>query len=234
MYEENNMHVRNMVIDNCLSIIKHETIYYPGRIRELVQRLGREDKSLEAWRRRVSAMCELMDYYSSIFGVLVSCAARQMDDAHFSVSRVPLSEVFGNAAAFAARKGSKRGASLKLEYEPTDAVALGDYTLIEYLVEALVGAVAALGAHHLRLSVSDRGGALLVAMECKGLRLGAQRAASFFVPRCEGAEAMEPLIAREIVRMHEDYMDRRASRLEAFDTDDGCTINFTLPKLNNE
>ncbi|MBQ2778716.1 MAG: DUF5113 domain-containing protein [Bacteroidaceae bacterium] len=234
MYEENNMHVRNMVIDNCLSIIKHETVYYPGRIRELVQRLGHEDKGADAWRRRVDAMCELMDYYSSIFGVLASCAARQMHDAHFKVSRVPLSEIFKNAASFAARKGAKRGSPIKLDYEPTDAVALGDYVLIEYLVETLIEAVAALGACRLHLSAEDKDGSLLVAVECKGPRLGEQRAASFFVPRREGAEAMEPLIAREIVRMHEDYMDRRAARLVAFDTDDGCAIHFTLPKLNNE
>lgn len=35
-YEENMLHVQNMVLDNCLSTIKHETIYYPGRLRKIV------------------------------------------------------------------------------------------------------------------------------------------------------------------------------------------------------
>ena len=30
--EENLLHVQNMVLDNCLSTIKHETIYYPNKI----------------------------------------------------------------------------------------------------------------------------------------------------------------------------------------------------------
>ena len=32
LFEENQLHVQNMVLDNCLSTIKHETIYYPSRI----------------------------------------------------------------------------------------------------------------------------------------------------------------------------------------------------------
>ena len=36
-HEENRLHVQNMVMDNCLSVIKHETIYYPSRINALVE-----------------------------------------------------------------------------------------------------------------------------------------------------------------------------------------------------
>lgn len=229
-FEENNMHVRNMVIDNCLSVIKHETVYYPGRIRELVQRLGDEEGCVDTVASRVAAMCELMDYYCSIFGVLTSCAARQMDDAHFKVSRVPLSDILKSAAAFAARRAAKRGVALQFGCEPTDAVALGDYNLIGYLMEALIEALLGLGARNLHITVGDKDASLLVALECKGLTLGAKRAASFFAPLHEEETIMEALIAREIVRMHEDYMDCRAARLEAFDTEDGCTIYFTLPK----
>ena len=31
-WEDSVLHVQNMVLDNCLSAIKHETIYYPNRI----------------------------------------------------------------------------------------------------------------------------------------------------------------------------------------------------------
>ena len=37
--EDNNLHVKNLVLDNCLSTIKHETMYYPNRIKLLVSQL---------------------------------------------------------------------------------------------------------------------------------------------------------------------------------------------------
>ena len=38
--EENQLHVQNLVLDNCLSTIKHETIYYPNRIKQIIDRLN--------------------------------------------------------------------------------------------------------------------------------------------------------------------------------------------------
>ena len=34
-WEDSLLHVQNMVLDNCLSTIKHETIYYPNRIKTI-------------------------------------------------------------------------------------------------------------------------------------------------------------------------------------------------------
>lgn len=36
--EDSNLHVSNAVLDNCLSTLKHETMYYPSRIRLLADR----------------------------------------------------------------------------------------------------------------------------------------------------------------------------------------------------
>jgi hypothetical protein len=79
-YEENMLHVQNQVMDNCLSMIKHETIYYPGRIRTLIEELRREDTDNSLWASKITTMRELMEYYNSIFGVLSACAMRQLDD----------------------------------------------------------------------------------------------------------------------------------------------------------
>lgn len=35
-YEKDNIYVSNNVLDNCLSTLKHETMYYPSRIMQLV------------------------------------------------------------------------------------------------------------------------------------------------------------------------------------------------------
>lgn len=44
--EDSNLHVSNAVLDNCLSTLKHETMYYPSRIRLLADR-GRRSR---CWR----------------------------------------------------------------------------------------------------------------------------------------------------------------------------------------
>ena len=68
-HEENRLHVQNMVLDNCLSTIKHETVYYPNRIKQLVSRIGEHDERLQ--------MKELVDYYKVVFTTLTECASRQ-------------------------------------------------------------------------------------------------------------------------------------------------------------
>ena len=40
--ENDKLHVNNSVLDNCLSALKHETMYYPSRIRQLIEN-GHED-----------------------------------------------------------------------------------------------------------------------------------------------------------------------------------------------
>lgn len=39
-WEDSMLHVQNMVLDNCLSTIKHETIYYPNKIKQIIGRLN--------------------------------------------------------------------------------------------------------------------------------------------------------------------------------------------------
>ncbi len=35
-YENEKFHISNSVLDNCLSTLKHETMYYPSRISQLI------------------------------------------------------------------------------------------------------------------------------------------------------------------------------------------------------
>ena len=69
-WEDSLLHVQNMVLDNCLSTIKHETIYYPNKIKQLIGKL-RSGKQTEAEEREtVVAISELIEYYKGIFTTL--------------------------------------------------------------------------------------------------------------------------------------------------------------------
>ena len=69
--ENANLHVANNVLDNCLSTLKHETMYYPSRIRQLVD--AGDIHSLE----------EVTSYYRDLYAILIRQATDQ-------VERIPL------------------------------------------------------------------------------------------------------------------------------------------------
>ena len=87
-YECERMHVSNSVVDNSLSALKHETMYFPNRIMQMV---AEGDRNLED-------VSELVDYYRSIYSVLSRQATQQVQTVSIHMSRVPLHTIFGPAA----------------------------------------------------------------------------------------------------------------------------------------
>ena len=80
--EDSNLHVSNAVLDNCLSTLKHETMYYPSRIRQLA------DKG------ETQSMLEVAAYYRELYGLLSEQAIRQVDRVKLHIKRV---ECYGHA-----------------------------------------------------------------------------------------------------------------------------------------
>ena len=70
-YENDKLHVSNNVLDNCLSTLKHETIYYPSRIRQL----------LADGEAGLPALAEVVNYYKELYSMLSLQAMRQIDYA---------------------------------------------------------------------------------------------------------------------------------------------------------
>ena len=71
--EAANLHVANNVLDNCLSALKHETMYYPDRIRQLVD------------NGDVNALGEVTQYYRQLYGILSEQAMRQVEQVRLHV-----------------------------------------------------------------------------------------------------------------------------------------------------
>ena len=68
--EDSNLHVANAVLDNCLSTLKHETMYYPSRIRQLVD-TGQLDQ-----------LAEVVGYYRDLYSILIQQATSQVERIH--------------------------------------------------------------------------------------------------------------------------------------------------------
>jgi signal transduction histidine kinase len=64
--EEDRLHVSNQVLENCLSTLKHETMYYPSRIRQLAENDG------------VGALPDVAGYYRELYGILSEQANHQV------------------------------------------------------------------------------------------------------------------------------------------------------------
>lgn len=77
------LHVSNAVLDNCLSALKHETMYYPSRIRQLVETGEGE------------LLHEVVRYYRELYAILSEQARRQTE--HRKLHIVPLdNDVLGD------------------------------------------------------------------------------------------------------------------------------------------
>ena len=68
-YEDARLHVSNSVLDNCLSALKHETMFYPARIKALLEK----DASTNA-----AQVIQLVDYYKDLYAMLSAQAMMQV------------------------------------------------------------------------------------------------------------------------------------------------------------
>lgn len=77
--DRDRLYVANSVMDNCLSSLKHETMYYPSKLRQLITR-GCDDTDT------LNAISELADYYKLLYTTLIRQAADTLDRAGNVVS----------------------------------------------------------------------------------------------------------------------------------------------------
>lgn len=77
-YEYDNLYVCNSVLDNCLSTLKHETMYYPSRLRQLMDDTAANIESIR----------ELVSYYRDIHCVLSEQSMRQLSRIKLRMAKV--------------------------------------------------------------------------------------------------------------------------------------------------
>ena len=75
-FELQNLHVSNAVLDNCLSTLKHETMYYPSRIRQLI-----EQGDMDSAR-------EVVVYYRELYNLLSQQAMSQVERVKLHLQRL--------------------------------------------------------------------------------------------------------------------------------------------------
>lgn len=238
--EENAIHVQNMVLDNCLSTIKHETMYYPNRVRQIVAALMSAGENGGIDRTAVVSMDELVCCYKEVFTLLSMCAARQLENVMFRRRRFDVA-VLGE---YARNRFDRLNRKARLDVcfnvvVPASGLrAVGDQVLLEYLVDSLLTEAfqySAPGAMHLAFSVRGE----FVAFEFTDERrtFDAQTLNSMFYPDALRFDAKRGtlqgtqfLICRQIIREHDNCAGRRGCRIYAERAEQGFRIVFTIPR----
>lgn len=102
------LHISNSVLDNCLSTIKHETMYYPSRIAQMLEK----DKDTD-----IAALDELVNYYRNIYAMLGMQARSQTSRSFMQVRHIRLADI--------------------LPQVPGNVFVIADKAMLEYLFRML-------------------------------------------------------------------------------------------------
>lgn len=244
--EDSMLHVQNMVLDNCLSTIKHETIYYPNKIKQLIGKL-RSGKLTEIDEQAtVSAISELIEYYKGIFTTLSSCASRQLEEVTFKRNIIAVSDLVKTAEKYFHKINKKNTNHIVFETEILDEFIIGDVNQLNFLLENLINEALsvpidgkillheAVDGEYIRFFFTDRRREKTV-----------EELNQLFYPNLAHMTAGEKgklhgteyLICKQIIRDHDEFAGRRGCRINAeFSLEGGYTVYFTIPKrtsLNN-
>lgn len=238
IYEENQLHVQNLVLDNCLSTIKHETIYYPNKIKRiiekmLVQRNGKEEK------KEIETVFDLISYYKDIFTILSSCAAKQIEEVTFRREVIEAKDLSVYATNYFKKKAKKLSFCLELQVQVEEITLSGDEVELKFLLENLMNealdyeadGVLKLHIHRendfVRFDFTDT----RRAKTQEELNLLFDPHLSRMRREDEGTLiGTEYLICKQVIREHDEYTGKRGCRINAQAAwPEGFTVWFTVP-----
>ncbi|MBE6286844.1 MAG: DUF5112 domain-containing protein [Mediterranea massiliensis] len=238
-WEESQLHVQNQVLDNCLSAIKHETLYYPNRIKQLVDKLraGHLDASEE--KETLQSVSELISYYKGVFTLLSRCAMRQLQEVNFRRSAIPVEALLAYAEKYFRKRSKSSPVEVTLHTTSCSATVWGDLHLLHYLMENLIDEAlsvplagiiqidTALDEQFVRFSFTDR----RRTKEVEELnQLFAPNLQQMSESHQDSLRGTGYLLCKQIIRDHDEYAGRRGCRINAKPASEGgFTVYFTCP-----
>ena len=239
-WEDSMLHVQNMVLDNCLSTIKHETIYYPNKIKQIVGRLNTQKLSETEEREAVETMTELIEYYKGIFTILSSCASRQLEEVTFRRTVIPVQELLDAAGKYFKKLMKNRPERIELEIESMEAKVIGDVNQLRFLLENLIDeALTVREDGVIRLQARKDNEYIRFLFTDTRREKSVEELTQLFYPnlaRMTSGEkgelrGTEYLVCKQIIRDHDEFAGRRGGRINAEPAEGGgFTVYFTIPR----
>ena len=195
-------------------------------------------------RETLAAVRELTDYYRAVFFLLSSCASRQLEEVTFRRTTLSASSLLATAERYfrKASKGKRPPVSLSVEVE--EAQMVGDAYQLNFLFESLLDEALAVPLEGtLRLSARVDGPFIRFSLADTRRDKSQDELNHLFSPSLERMsggvggrlQGTEYLIAKQIVRDHDEYAGRRGCRIyaERLQEGKGFVVHFTLPRKMN-
>lgn len=205
-YESNNLYVCNSILDNCLSTLKHETMYYPGRIKQMMER---QENDLQ-----MGETLEVVEYYKHVYTMLCSQAVSQISATSFAMRRMPVEQLLSGYDASG----------------DTTAVVVCN----EYLIRRLLRVVDGLsvgGVKQVEVKASKSGYVHFTAR----LSALVYPVDLDFVYTDITEQSIPYLLCRQIMREHSEATGRRACGMEALNRNgESAEIRFLLPVAHHQ
>ncbi len=213
-FEQNRIYVQNQVLSNCLSTIKHESMYYPSRIETLARQMSDAD---------ILRLDETVSYYRHIYEILCRQADDQVAQPGFKREQIAAASITDNMG----RALQRQGISMKSVETEAPLAVLGDTILLDFLCQQMAEGLKTLGASHCRMHVEEAEAFALFALTVEDVMQTDEQLAQMFNP---SADRLPFYVVRQIVREHDNYSGNRGLRLLAMPTEGGFQIVFTLLK----
>lgn len=231
--EEADAHVQTLIIDNYLSVIKHETMYYPSRIQVLLKDLTSNQSSTDD-STKIAEIYDLIQYYREVFTILSEQAASQLDNVMFRRKKIK-SDAFGIwATKYLNKLNKKNDTSLAISVDNTDVYFICDEDMARYLVENLILCCVNLNSDQINLSfcrTADQRSKIIV----KGSHADKIDTNILFYADImqydknkDVLNGVEWMICRQIVREHDEHTGRRGCRIYADYEDETIIISVEL------
>ncbi len=198
-FEHDRLYVMNQILDNSLSTIKHETMYFPSRIKQMAEEGG-------GW----SNLLDLVTYYRHIYMLLYEQAQRQTDRSPLRLRPIAVGDLF----AYASKTHG-------VMYQSTEARVMGDEMQLQLFLDQMFAVMQANG----RLSAEERDSMIYIIYNVEGQQLPARQLSELFSPQ---TERLEYLVMRQIVREHDAACGHPGLRLVAENTERGFRLSFSL------
>ncbi len=228
--DNNRIHVQNMILDNCLSSIKHETMYYPNRIKLMLKQNC--DTDIDK-----TAISELLHYYKEVFTLMSGCAMKQLEQTAFKRRVIKLKDIIN----IIERVGEERGEDITIKQH--DSVAetdriICDPIMLQYLFDTLINSdehIHESKAHSplLNVEISTDHQFCTFCITDFSKDWDEERASTLFYPdslrynsETDQLQGAEYILCKQIIREHDEHCGIRGCRIYAEAPD---RLTFTLP-----
>ena len=238
-WEASQLYVQNQVLDNCLSAIKHETVYYPHKIKQLIGRLHAAPPQSADGADTLLAIEELGVYYKDLLTLLSRCASRQLQEVTFRRTAVQVPLLLQGVERYFRKRTAARRTDLTLTLHSLPVAMWGDAYLLQFLLQCLVDeALSVPAAGQLCVGAQLEDGRVQVYFTDPRRTCTQEELNQLFYPSRKRMwvddsgtlHGMEYLLCKQIIRDHEDCLGQRGCGMNARPAPEGgYTVYFSLP-----